>query len=87
MTLDFSKRQWRGGSVLCPGARLVQNAEAVTPNRSGEAQCQNVAVRFEGSYFTKEQIPAGARQVYRFISAAVGEAKIEILHIPRKTAY
>jgi hypothetical protein len=69
------------------GQEIIVTLQTVGPGQYETPRVSSSSVRFEGSYFAKEQIPAGPRQVYRFISAAVGEAKIEIPHSQRMTAY
>lgn len=62
------------------GQKIVVMLQTVGPGQYDEPKVSSAAVRFEGSYFTKMQIPAGPRQVYRFVAAAAGEATVEIPH-------
>ena len=69
------------------GQEIIVTLQTVGPGQYETPRVSSSSVRFEGSDFPKGQIPAGPRQVYRFISAAVGEAKIEIPHSQGETAY
>ncbi len=69
------------------GQEIIVTLQTIGPGQYETPRVSSSSVRFEGSYFPKEQIPAGPRQVYRFVAAAVGEAKIEIPHSEGKAAY
>jgi hypothetical protein len=69
------------------GQEIIVTLQTIGPGQYETPRVSSVSVRFEGSSFPKEQIPAGPRQVYRFVSTAVGEAKIEIPHSEGKTTY
>jgi hypothetical protein len=69
------------------GQEIIVTLQTIGPGQYETPRVSSSSVRFEGSYFPKEQIPAGPRQVYRFVCAAVGEAKIEIPQSQGKTAY
>lgn len=69
------------------GQEIIVTLQTVGPGQYETPRISSSSVRFEGSSFPKEQIPAGPRQVYRFVAAAVGQAKIEILHSQRNPAY
>jgi hypothetical protein len=69
------------------GQEIIVTLQTIGPGQYETPRVSSSSVRFEGSYFPKEQIPAGPRQVYCFVSAAVGEAKIEIPQSQGKTAY
>jgi hypothetical protein len=62
------------------GQEIIITLQTIGPGQYETPRVSSSAVRFEGSYFPKEQNPGGPRQVYRFISTAVGEAKVEIPH-------
>ena len=70
------------------GQEIIITLQTIGPGQYETPRISSACVRFEGSYFpTKEQIPAGPKQVYRFVSGAVGQAKIEIPHSQGKTVY
>jgi hypothetical protein len=69
------------------GQEIVVTLQTIGPGQHETPRVSSSSLRFEGSYFPKEQNLGGPRQVYRFIAAAVGEAKVEIAHSQRNTAY
>jgi hypothetical protein len=70
------------------GQEIIVTLQTIGPGGQYEApRVSSSSVRFEGSYFPKEQVPAGPTQVYRFMSAAAGEAKVDIPHSGENRAY
>jgi hypothetical protein len=69
------------------GQEIIITLQTIGPGHYETPRTSSSSVRFEGSYFSREQNPGGPRQVYRFISAAVGETKVEIPHSRGNTVY
>jgi hypothetical protein len=69
------------------GQEIVVTLQTIGPGQYQTPRVSSPSLRCEGSFFPKEQIPAGPRQVYRFLSVAIGEARIEIPHSQRKSVY
>jgi hypothetical protein len=61
------------------GQEIIITVQTIGPGQYETPRMSSSSVRFEGSYFPKEQNPGGPRQVYRFISAAAGEARSKSL--------
>jgi hypothetical protein len=69
------------------GQEIVITLQTIRPGQYETPRISSSSLRFEGSYFPKQQNPGGPRQVCRFISVAVGEAKVEIPQSHRNTVY
>jgi hypothetical protein len=63
------------------GQQIQITLQTIGPGQYGSAKISSPAIEFEGAGFTKEQIPAGPRQVYRFRARSEGEARINIPHV------
>ena len=62
------------------GQPIVVTLQTIGGGQYGEPNVSSLSVRFESSLFPAMQNPGGPTQVYRFIAAEEGEAKVEIPH-------
>jgi hypothetical protein len=69
------------------GEEIILTLQTIGLGHYETPRVSSSSVRFEGSYPSKEIVPGGPRQVYLFMSAAVGEAKVDIPHSAENRAY
>jgi hypothetical protein len=65
--------------ALTRGQHVDLTLQTVGPGSYGEPQLSSSAVRFDGSEYAKEPVPAGPTQLYHFVGVSQGEADITIL--------
>lgn len=59
---------------------IVVTLQTIGGGQYDEPKVSSSSVRFESNSFPAMQNPGGATQIYRFIAAEEGEAKLEIPH-------
>jgi len=69
------------------GQEIIITLQTIGPGQYETPKVSSPSLRFEGSYFPRDQNPGGPQQVYRFIAAAVGEVKVEIRHSQGTVTY
>ena len=77
----FLNRTNDGERVMARVAQtIVVTLQTIGGGQYGEPKVSSSSVRFESSSFPAMQNPGGPTQIYRFIAAEEGEAKLEIPH-------